>query len=72
MDTQNQKNVSQEISEKSVLLAKKARSEITRTGKTTIICPKCNTYPQVMTNLSGDRTKVACKCKYIYTEEINL
>jgi hypothetical protein len=53
-------------------LARQAMSEFYANGKITTVCPKCNTYPVITTTPRGERTRVSCECRYIFTEEINL
>ena len=53
-------------------LARQAMSEFLTTGEITMVCPKCSTHPVITTTPRGERTRVSCECRYIFTEEINL
>lgn len=70
MDTQVTKKTYQEMS-KSIILVKQIKRELTQSGKTTIVCPKCGKSPEIMTTSNGERTIIKCDCKYIYDVEIN-
>ena len=45
-------------------LGYKARSELIKTGKTTVICPKCKTHPKRIIQ-SENREIVKCECGYV-------
>ncbi|MBR0236026.1 MAG: hypothetical protein IJQ37_06185 [Clostridia bacterium] len=53
-------------------LANKALGEMMNTGKVSTICPKCLSAPTVTLTEHGQRTVIVCKCRYIYSIEINL
>lgn len=59
------------LSTESNTLALKARDEILRAGKTSVICPECGTHPTVMMTPKGERTITSCKCGLIFDGEIN-
>ena len=71
MDIQMTKETLRPLSRESYMLARKARREIRLTGKTTVVCPKCETSPTITTTPKGERTTVSCKCGLIYDGEIN-
>ena len=53
------------------MLAKKAKSELRRNGKTAILCPRCNTVPTITMTPKGERTIVSCECGYVHDVDIN-
>lgn len=72
MDTQVEKKTSNNISPKSLLLAKQARMEMMENGYIKTTCPKCQEHPRITTTLRGERTIVTCSCGYIINVDINL
>ena len=72
MDKQVEKKTVYNISQESILLAKKARTELMEKGQITVICPKCQEHPEITTTPRGERTMVTCKCGYIISVDINL
>lgn len=72
MGIQQTKKISQDKLVVSPMLTNKAMKEIYETGRTTVICPKCNTIPTLMTTSKDERTIISCECRYILNIEINM
>lgn len=70
MDTQITRKTSPIVTPKSNLLANQARKEILLNGETVVVCPKCNTKPEISMSSNGERVTVSCKCGYICDVEI--
>ena len=61
--------IQEEIREK-YMLANQAWIELEKDSKTSVLCPKCNTHPKLITD--GNRSKIKCECGYIYDAETYL
>lgn len=72
MDTQMERKTLHTVSPQSHMLAKKARRELLEVGTTTVLCPRCEEYPEIITTLRGERTIVSCGCGFVYDVEMNL
>lgn len=59
------------ISRQSLALAKQARLEQQKDGYVTVVCPKCQGHPEIITTSKGERTIVSCSCGYVRNIEIN-
>lgn len=68
MDIQREKETSHQISEESILLARKAKTEQMQNGMVSVICPRCQTHPKVI--IDGNRIYVKCDCMYVRDGEI--
>ena len=71
MGTQMKKKTYPVISQESIMLANRARSEQLETGQISVVCPKCQEHPRIFTTSKGERTIIECKCRYIQNAEIN-
>jgi transcription elongation factor Elf1 len=71
MVTETKSATLQERSFSPIMLAKRAKSEIRTNGKTAIICPRCNTVPEITMTPKGERTIVSCQCGYVHDVDIN-
>lgn len=72
MDKQMERKTLHTVSPQSHMLAKRAKKELLNYGTTTVICPRCEAYPAIITTLRGERTIVSCGCGFVYDAEINL
>lgn len=70
MDTQMTNETLRRPSKESITLAKQARRELERDLTTSVLCPMCKTHPTLTVTPGGERSKVKCKCGYIYSSEI--
>lgn len=70
MDIQEKKETLSEISQESITLGSKALYELSKDGTTSVICPKCNTSPRILTGSCDERIKIGCDCGYIWNMEI--
>ncbi len=54
-------------------LEQQAKMEMIETGKVKVICPKCQTKPEVtITGLYGERVKIRCKCGFLACTEYGI
>lgn len=72
MDIQKQNETLHQSLPQSYLLAEKAKKEKRLTGEVKVVCPKCQEKPVITTTLNGERTTIKCRCRYIFSEDINL
>lgn len=70
MDTNVTRKISLPLSEESRMLAKKARRELEKDLKTSVVCPRCHTHPTLVITPDGGRSDVSCDCGYVYSGEI--
>lgn len=69
---ENKEKTLSPMSEQSLMLMRKFRLEMARTGKSSVTCPVCGQKLVITTSSEGERTTIACKCGYLFDGECNL